>query len=153
MSRDHDRNMQAIRLAMEKINGLAAAMQEELEQCLDEKASEIIDDITGGKYTRLVVEDNLHMNLISDDRKIPVEQVSRGTIEQTYFALRMASAELLYEEDYTVILDDTFVYYDDVRLENTLRWLAENKKQVILFTCQEREERILEKMGIRFSKC
>ena len=153
MSRDHDRNMQAIRLAMEKINGLAAAMQEELEQCLDEKASEIIDDITGGKYTRLVVEDNLHMNLISDGRKIPVEQVSRGTIEQTYFALRMASAELLYEEDYPIILDDTFVYYDDVRLENTLRWLAENKKQVILFTCQEREERILEKMGIRFSKC
>lgn len=153
MSREQDRNIQAVRLAMEKINGLAAKMQEELEQRLDEKASEIMNIITDGKYTKLVVEDNLHMNLISDGKKIPVEQVSRGTIEQTYFALRMASADLLYEEEYPVILDDTFVYYDDARLENTLRWLAGSKRQVIIFTCQKREERLLDKMGVRFCKC
>ena len=55
----------------------------------------------------------------------------------------MAASEILYEEDYPVILDDTFVFYDDKRLENTLRWLKKNKKQVIIFTCQKREGELL----------
>lgn len=151
-SREQDRNIQAVRLAMDKMNELSALMQKELEQRLDDRTSEIMNDITGGRYTRLVIEDNLHMSLICEGKKIPVEQVSRGTIEQTYFALRMASAGLLYEEEFPVILDDTFAYYDDVRLGNTLRWLAENKRQVIIFTCQKREEQILDEMGIRFRK-
>lgn len=152
MSREQERNIQGVRLAMERLSELAAGMQKELEQKLDDRASEIMSEITGGRYTKLVVEDDLHMNLICGGRKIPVEQVSRGTIEQTYFALRMASAGLLHEEEYPVILDDTFVYYDDARLENTLRWLAENKKQVIIFTCQKREEHILDELGIKYRK-
>ena len=72
---------------------------------------------------------SLKMSLISEGRKIPVSQVSRGTIEQIYFALRMAAVDVLGREELPVILDDTFAYYDDVRLENTLKWLAMNKKQ------------------------
>ena len=44
-------------------------------------------------YTHL--EDQLKMSLISEGRKIPVSQVSRGTIEQIYFALRMAAVDVL----------------------------------------------------------
>ena len=69
-----------------------------------------------------------------------------------YFALRMAASEMLYEEEYPVILDDTFAYYDDVRLANTLRWLGEHRKQVLLFTCQKREEQQLKELGISFQK-
>ena len=79
-----------------------------------------------------------------------MEQVSRGTIEQIYFALRMAAAEVLYEEEYPVILDDTFAYYDDARMEMTLRWLAENRKQVLIFTCQKREREALERMRLQY---
>ena len=86
------------------------------------------------------------MSLYTAGRRISIEQVSRGTIEQIYFALRMAASEILYEEDYPVILDDTFVFYDDKRLENTLRWLKKNKKQVIIFTCQKREQEILNRI-------
>lgn len=74
--------------------------------------------------------------------------MSRGTIEQIYFAVRMAASELLHEEECPVILDDTFVFYDDQRLENTLKWLAKYKKQVLIFTCQKREQQILEKLEI-----
>ena len=81
-----------------------------------------------------------------NEKASSIEQVSRGTIEQIYFALRMAASEILYEEDYPVILDDTFVFYDDKRLENTLRWLKKNKKQVIIFTCQKREQEILNRI-------
>ena len=69
-----------------------------------------------------------------------------------YFSLRMAAGELLYEEDYPVILDDTFVCYDDKRLERALKWLYENKKQILLFTCQKREEEALKRMGLPYEK-
>lgn len=149
---EQDRKIQAVRLAMDKINDLSQELQGELERRLDGRASEIIKDITGGKYTRLVIDDTLQMNLISQGRRIPIEQVSRGTIEQAYFALRMASSELLYEEVYPVVLDDTFVHYDDTRLKNTLRWLAGNKKQVLIFSCQRREEEMLKELGICFKR-
>ena len=59
---------------------------------------------------------------------------------------------MLHEEEYPVILDDTFVHYDDIRLANTLRWLYENRKQVIIFTCQKREARLLDEMGIMYQE-
>lgn len=149
---EQDKKIQAVKLAMDKINELSKELQEELEKWLDGRASEIIEDITGGKYTRLVIDDALQMSLISQGRRIPVEQVSRGTIEQAYFALRMASSELLYEEAYPIVLDDTFVHYDDARLKNTLRWLAGNKKQVLIFSCQRREEELLKELGISFKR-
>lgn len=84
---------------------------------------------------------------------MPLEQVSRGTIEQAYFALRMAAMDVLCsEEELPVILDESFAFYDENRLKETLKWLAENRTQVLLFTCQKREEEALRKMGIPYRK-
>ena len=59
-----------------------------------------------------------------------MDQVSRGTLEQIYFAIRMAATKILHEGECPVILDDTFGYYDDSRLAQTLRWLKDSKRQV-----------------------
>lgn len=136
----------ALTLAMERMTELSKDVHEELSIRLNEKASEVLSKITGGKYEMLFVDEKLRMSLYTQGRRISIDQVSRGTIEQIYFALRMAASEILHEEEYPVILDDTFVYYDDKRLENTLRWLKENKKQVLLFTCQKREGEILKRL-------
>ena len=45
--------------------------------------------------------------------------------------------------------DDTFVSYDEERLESVLEWLAKSGKQVLLFTCQKREMKILSEMGVK----
>ena len=140
----------AVSVAEEKMQYLAAKMQEQLKDVLNEKASEILAEITNGKYTHINIEETLKMNVISDGRSISVERLSRGTLEQIYFAIRMAASDLLRKEEFPVILDDTFVYYDDMRLASTLRWLAENRKQVLLFTCQKREEEALNELGIKY---
>ncbi len=142
-----ERKRQALELAMERLEELSQDVHRELSFQLNQKASEILQEITGGKYDMLMVDDKLRMSLYTGERKVSLEQLSRGTVEQIYFALRMAASDLLYEEEYPVILDDTFVFYDDARLENTLRWLKKSKKQVIIFTCQKREEEILKKIG------
>ena len=137
----------ALDMTIERIESLAKDVHHELSHQLNEKASTILAEITGGKYERLFVDDKLKMSLYAEGRKISIEQVSRGTIEQIYFSLRMSASDILYEEEYPVILDETFVYYDDKRLENTLRWLKKNKKQILIFTCQKREQEILNKIS------
>lgn len=150
--REYDRRRSALVMAMDKLNELSADMQRQLEERLNGRTSEILADVTGGRYTKMLIEEGLHVSVLKDGRRIPAENLSRGTVEQMYFALRMAASEMLYEEEYPVILDDTFAYYDDVRLANTLRWLGEHRKQVLLFTCQRREEQQLKELGISFQK-
>ncbi|WP_368287046.1 ATP-binding protein, partial [Coprococcus comes] len=101
---------------------------------------------------RLWVDENLHVQLMSNGKKISMDQVSRGTLEQIYFAIRMAATKILHEEECPVILDDVFGYYDDSRLAQTLRWLKDSKRQVIIFSCQKREMEMLEKMGCEYHK-
>ena len=138
---------QALEMAHTQLAELAKGVYREFSMELNRTTSEILKEITDGKYSMIMIDDNLKMHLYTGEKKIGIEQVSRGTIEQIYFALRMAATKILFDDEYPVILDDTFVYYDDVRLENTLRWLVKNKKQFIIFTCQKREEEILKKLG------
>ena len=63
------------------------------------------------------------MVLVKEGKRIAMEQVSQGTAEQIWFALRMAAAGILQEEEMPVILDDAFGNYDDERLKSTLGWL------------------------------
>lgn len=139
---------QALEIAHEQLTKLAKEVYQEFSMELNRKTSEILKEITGGKYSMLMIDDKLKMHLYTGEKKIAIEQLSRGTIDQIYFALRMAASEILLDEEFPVVLDDTFVYYDDVRLENTLSWLVKNKKQIIIFTCQKREEQILKKLGV-----
>ena len=134
---------QALEIASETMEKAAASMSKDFGTVLNEKASEILAEVTGGTYARLLVEEDMKLVLLSDGRRIPVERVSRGTVEQVYFALRMAALELLYGEEVPVILDDAFGCYDEKRLKYTLKWLSEQSRQVIIFSCQKRELEIL----------
>lgn len=143
-----ERKSRAIQMAMERIQELSSDYRNRLEQELNQAASEILSEITGGRYDHLIVEDHLHMSLFKDGKRIAVEQVSRGTAEQIYFALRMAAASILLEEEQPVILDDSFGNYDDRRLKQVLRWLHHQGRQIVILTCQHREESLLKELHI-----
>lgn len=150
-----EKRNQALQTAILRMNELSEVFRKRLEQRLNEEASKIVCQITGGAYTKIRVEEGLHMVLLKEGdetspglRRIPMEQVSCGTVEQICFALRMAAAGILQEEEQPVILDDAFGNYDEERLKHTLKWLAGQKKQVLIFTCQKREIRLLQELGI-----
>ncbi len=147
-----DEERQAVMMAEDRLKALSRKMQDQMKQVMGGRVSEIVEELTGGRYSRLQVENDFSVSLWEGDRKIPARVLSRGTIEQIYFALRMAAVEMMQEEEYPVILDDTFAYYDDDRLANTLKWLYENKKQVLLFTCQRRETEALDRMHIPYTQ-
>lgn len=141
----------AVALASRRLLEVSADMQGQLRRDLNQTVSHVISCITDGKYTKLMTEEDLDLSFLCEGRKIPAEHVSAGTLEQVYFALRMSAAKLLYEEEYPVILDDTFAFYDEKRLQNTLNWLAGEKRQILIFTCQKRENEILTKAGAKYS--
>ena len=151
-SREYEMKRQAVQMAADHLEQLSEEMRGYLKRDLNEKASSFICEITGGKYKKLVTDEKLHVSLMTDEKRVEIEQVSRGTVEQVYLALRMAVGELLCEEEMPVILDDAFAYYDEERMLQTLRWLKEHKKQVIIFTCQTREEQVMKEAGIAYHK-
>jgi len=66
---------------------------------------------------------------------------SDGTVDQLYLSLRLAVAEELTPEA-PLVLDDALVRFDDARMAQALKILRQmaEKKQVICFTCQNREK-------------
>jgi len=133
----------ALAMAAERITEVSASLRKQFGTHLNNKISTIMAEITDGKYTSLVLEENGDIFINTPRKRIPAEQVSRGTCEQIYFSMRMAALDILYGNDLPVILDDTFAYYDDDRLAATLSWLGTHIGQVILFSCQDRELRLI----------
>ena len=133
----------AIDLAAGRLLDVSGTVSKGFSKVLNEKASKIIECITEGKYSKILIDEKLDMVIVEDGRRIPLNQVSEGTIEQIYFSLRVAAADLLFTEQLPLILDETFAFYDEKRIKSVLKWLREQERQVIIFTCQRRETQIL----------
>ena len=43
------------------------------------------------------MDEELHMSVNTGERTVSIERLSRGTLEQIYFALRMAAGELFLQ--------------------------------------------------------
>ena len=139
----------AIELAIQRLQEVGTQLLASSGQVLNQRASQILGEITGGEYTQLWVKEDLNMEVTKSDKKIAVERLSGGTIEQIYFALRMAAVEILYEEPLPIILDEAFAFYDEKRLQSVLEWLHEQNRQVIILTCHKREKEALRRLETR----
>ena len=136
----------AIDLALETMTKLSATIRDSFGLYLNKTASELISGITGGIYDSMSVDENLNVFMNTRTRLVPVEQVSSGTMDQIYLALRLAAAKLIQPEgDYMpLIFDDSFVLYDEDRLRTALKWLKKAYPgQIIIFTCHQREAQMM----------
>ncbi|WP_373211898.1 ATP-binding protein [Ruminococcus sp. 5_1_39BFAA] len=148
-----DTEIQALDLAMDTIQAISGNIHRQLGRRLRQRTSRILKEITGGRYQEVFMDKDLHLTVNTPERSIPAERLSRGTMEQVYFALRMASGDLLCGQNiFPVILDDIFGMYDEDRLTSVLHWLESQNRQVIISTCNKREMQILDKEGIPYQK-
>ena len=136
----------AIDLALDTMTELSATIRDSFGLYLNKTASDLIDGITGGIYNSMSVDENLNIFMNTRTKLVPVDQVSSGTMDQVYLALRLAAARLIQSEGdhMPLIFDDSFVLYDDERLRTALKWLAgAYSAQIIIFTCHRREAQML----------
>ena len=143
-----------IELAKECLQAAYIKMRNNVTPKLTQNLSNQMKQISNGKY------DNIHINaenkIVIENNNgeyIPVERLSIGTIDQIYLALRLAMINELSEERLPILLDESFAYYDDERMENILRFLAKEafENQVVIFTCSKREVKILENNKIPYN--
>ncbi len=148
-----EEDMEALELAAAEIVRISEELSEDIRDELDAEISRQISGITGGKYDRIRVDEKGQLEVFAEGRKVSPEQLSRGTCEQFYLALRLAVGEIVtQEEPLPILLDEVFSMYDEKRLEQALRMLAASGHQILLFTCQKREEELLKKLEIPYNK-
>ena len=119
-----------------------------------ENLSKNINNITNGKYTNVVLQDDNGLIVeLKNGNYVEANRLSIGTIDQLYLSLRLSMIEELSNEKMPIILDEAFAYYDTTRLENILKYLYSvyPERQIIIFTCTEREKNILEKNNIKYN--
>lgn len=116
-------------------------------------AENLFAKITNGTYSHIVKPIDSEDILIEDSRhkRKGVQEMSRGTLEQLYLAMRFGLIDE-YEsrsEPLPAVLDDVFVNFDDERDERLIEVLNQfgQQRQVIVLTCHQRSLEAYKKIG------
>ena len=132
----------ALELAQNALSAATTQLQRRFAPRISKRAQELFSRLTGGRYQRITLGEDLSLSACTQDEDTLRSALWRsdGTVDQLYLALRLAVAEELTPEA-PLILDDALVRFDDARMAVALDILKElgEHKQVILFTCQQRE--------------
>ena len=140
-----ERQYAAIALAIETLGRADAELQSCFSPQLAQKAADYMDYLTDGRYDELVLARDLSAKARSADDPTPRDTayLSAGTADLLYLSVRLALCELTCPADdpCPLVLDDTLVNFDDARAKRAralFREIAQHR-QVILFTCHERD--------------
>ena len=151
---DLEKRNSAINLTKEILTKAYINMKNNITPKFTQNLSYNISKISKGKYSKVGINDEKGLIVENEfGEYIPAELLSIGTIDQLYLSLRLSMIDDMSKEKMPIMLDEAFAYYDDERLENILKFLNDNmnEHQVIIFTCTEREKRILDKLNIEYS--
>ena len=144
----------SMNLVKEILSNSYEKMQNSVSPKLTEELCKNIIEITNGKYKKVKFNDEEGMIVeIENGNYIPASRLSSGTIDQLYLSLRLAILDSMAEEKIPIILDEAFSHFDDNRLKNILKYLNEKfgDRQLIIFTCNEREINILNNLNINYN--
>ena len=120
--------------------------REEHQPALLKQAGKYVDQITGGRYDRIMIgEAGEKFFSLRDPTNFELRKMSdpfsQGIKEQVYFALRLAAIDQLDAdvERLPLFLDEVFVNWDPQRLDRAFQLVEQvaRQRQVFFFTCHE----------------
>ena len=147
--RELERYDAALALAQQTLTEATGELQRRFAPRISRGAQNYLSRLTLGRYDRLNLSADL--TLRSGSRQEEVLRDARwrsdGTADQLYLALRLSVAQEL-TPGVPLILDDALVRFDEERMKAAMEVLQEmaQSRQVILFTCQNRESAVLNKL-------
>ena len=130
---------------MEVLAGANTQLQNRFSPELGKKAAKYFAKLTAGKYNKVLLNRELEVSAGESGESMAhdVLQLSQGTADQLYLAVRLAICEMVLprEQSAPLVLDDALTSFDDERMAAALELLLElsEGRQILLFTCQERE--------------
>lgn len=144
----------SMNLAKEVLNEAYEKMKNSVTPKFTENLSNNISNITNGKYDKVMFNESEGLIVaLENGDYVPVNRFSIGTIDQLYLSLRLSMINELSDESVPIFLDEAFAFYDDDRLENILEYLNTkfSDRQIIIFTCTNREKNILKNKNIDYN--
>ena len=145
--------LKSTEIAIEIMNESIREVRGNFGNILNSNVIDYFKTLTNKEYEDVMVSDSYDMKVRKGRDILPGAILSNGANDQLYLSLRLAFINMIYRGmDFPVILDDTFVQYDDIRTERALDLLIEsNFSQTLIFTCQGREKEIFDKKNIEFT--
>ncbi len=150
---------------LEQLNNIYEIVKKEIENSYREmkenitpefinELKKILNKATQGKYNNIYLDNDNNILIEVDSGKyMPVEMLSTGTIDLIYLALRISASKEISKETMPIIMDESFAYYDKNRMKEILKYLNElENRQILIFTCSDRESDILEKENIKYTQ-
>ncbi len=139
-------------LAYQALERAGGRMKENVAPRLSEYAGRMMSAVTEEKYSTLGVGKELGIEFTAGNMTQEASFMSAGTRDAAYISLRLALIKLLYQKELPMpVFDESFAQMDDRRLRAMFALLAkaasEDGMQMIVSTCQEREARIMARVG------
>ncbi len=131
--------------AMDGLKSVARNLQRDYTPELNREMSRMAQSITQNRYGDIRIDDALGLMLEApgNEALVPLEQLSGGTIDQVYLAMRLSAVCLMERgaEPLPLFMDEPFAQYDDDRVKSAYQLLSQlsPERQIFLFTCKERE--------------
>lgn len=128
-----------VALTLEQLRLARDTIHRDIAPRLSASLTAVIPRLTGGRWERArIAVDDLAVSVLREHEWRPAHDLSCGTAEQVYLALRVVLASTLARADESppLILDDVLVHADQDRKEELLDWLVElsERHQIILTT-------------------
>ncbi len=129
----------ALKIARKMLQEVSTEIQRQMAPELEDKANNILNEITGSRYSEIYIDHNFDIRLMSPEKKeiIAPDFLSSGAKDQLYFALRVATSGALSKSvNPPLILDEPFGSFDSGRRDLTIALLKKLSKtcQIILMT-------------------
>ncbi len=138
------RRYDALTMAMEALEQADGTLRSRFAPQICRLAGEYLSKMTGGRYDHLILQRDLTIRAqaAGDAVTRPAAALSSGTADQLYLAVRLAVSGAVLPPDAPLVLDDALLTFDDERLGAAMELLLELSKtrQILLFTCQSREQ-------------
>ena len=108
-------------------------------------AEEFFATLTNQRYTKILLNEEGVAVLTAGQERFAVEELSTGTAEQLYVALRLGFISVMSDQvSLPIIIDDGFVNFDYLRKERVLAILTRlaRHNQVLYFTADHRARQL-----------
>jgi uncharacterized protein YhaN len=131
----------AIRLLHETLKEGKRKMLDSVLDPVRLRANRTLERIVGGQFKEIQFDESMlpaGIAPVSTEEAISLDALSGGEREQLYFAVRLALADVAFQEErQLLVLDDVFIYTDTARLARIATILDEaaDRFQIVLLTC------------------
>ena len=94
-----EQQVAASALAFNMLQKISENVYKDTREQLEEEISRILYSLTGGQYDRITLDEDMNLVVCQQGRTLYPWQLSRGTMEQMYLALRLGAGRFFTKEE------------------------------------------------------